>query len=119
MGCNVKEEWVSGNIFIRSIGWLDTGETIQGHKHNFDHTMIVFKGAVKVNAVLPTGEKVERTFMSPRPDYGGPSHCLIKAGVTHELVAVEPDTTAWCVFSHREPQGEVVLKYDGWQGAYQ
>ena len=103
-------EWVSGNIFIRPMKFEKAGNKVDGHKHNFDHTTIVFRGAVKVRATLPDGRLIER-------DFAAPAHFLVKAEVTHEITALVDDTEAWCVYSHRTPQGDVVQTYTGWEDA--
>lgn len=104
-------EWISGNIFIRPNEHLPKGSIIQGHTHNFDHTTIVFTGAVHVRAKLPDGRIIDR-------DFAAPSHFLVKAEVEHEITATENDTTFWCVYSHRTPQGDVSQKHTGWLDSY-
>lgn len=118
MGCNVTTEWVSGSILIRPSALMTKGQKIQGHTHNFDHTTVVFRGAVRIKGTRPDGTVIEREYKSPRPDWHGPSHALINAEVKHEIEALEDNTIFWCIYSHREPQGEVVLQYNGWQDAY-
>ena len=103
-------EWISGNIFIRS-NPLNKGSVIEGHKHNFDHTTIVFKGAVHVSAKLPDGKLIERDFVAP-------SHFLVKAEVEHTITAIMDDTEFWCVYSHRTPQGDISVERTGWGKAY-
>lgn len=103
-------EWVSGNIFIRPMKFAKAGEKRPGHTHNFDHTTIVFKGAVKVRATLPDGRQIER-------DFAAPSHFLVKAEVVHEITALADDTEAWCVYAHRNAQGDVVQEFTGWEDA--
>jgi quercetin dioxygenase-like cupin family protein len=104
-------EFVSGNIFIRqSMVHAAKGSKIEGHKHAFDHTTIVFTGAVHVRATLPDGGVIER-------DFAAPSHFLVKSDVEHEITATEDDTTFWCVYSHRTPQGDVVQEWTGWHEA--
>lgn len=105
-------EWVSGNIFIRPNTLTKAGDVTDGHTHNFDHTTVVFKGAIHVKATLPDGSVVERDFVAP-------AHCLIRADVLHEITALEDDTVYWCVYAHREPQGDVVQEVTGWYEAYQ
>ena len=104
-------EWVSGNIFIRPSGVLQAGEGPDGHAHNFDHTTIVFTGAVRVVATLPNGAKIER-------DFEAPGHFLVRADVRHDIKALRDGTQFWCVYSHRNPQGDVVQHFDGWGDAY-
>lgn len=103
-------EWVSGNVLIRPNTLEKAGDVTQGHGHKFDHTTIVFKGAIRVKAKLPSGE-IERDFKAP-------AHCLIRAGVEHEITALQDNTVYWCVYSHTTPQGEISQVYDGWSKAY-
>jgi hypothetical protein len=91
---------------------VNVGDKIDGHKHNFDHTTIVFTGAVHVRAKLPDGAVIERNFTAP-------DSFLVRAEVEHEITSTAPGTICWCVYSHRTPQGEVVEQYTGWEGAYQ
>lgn len=107
----MSDEWISGNIFIRPNPLPKAGDKVDGHTHNFDHTTIVFRGAVHVKATLPNGTIIER-------DFHAPAHCLIRADVMHEITALEDNTEFWCVYSHRTPQGEVAETYTGWEGAY-
>lgn len=118
MGCNITTEWVSGNVFIRPMILAKAGDVVQGHAHNFDHTTIVFSGSVRIEAKTPDGREIDRVFKSPRPDWAGGSHALIKAEVAHKITALEDNTIAWCVYAHRDPQGEVWQEYNGWQDAY-
>jgi hypothetical protein len=104
-------EFSSGNIFIRKNPMPKAGDLVDGHKHNFDHTTIVFKGAVHVEATLPNGTKIERDFTAP-------SHFLVRRDVTHKITATQDDTEFWCVYSHRTPQGDIVQEDIGWMPGY-
>lgn len=108
-------EWISGNIFIRPNLNLLKGQVIQGHRHNFDHTTIVFKGAVHIKATLPDGSVIERDFGEGFPL----RHCLIKAEVVHEITALVDGTEFWCVYAHRDAQGNVTQEVTGLYEAYQ
>lgn len=101
-------EWISGNIFIRPNVLPKAGEKLDGHKHNFDHTTIVFKGSVHVRATLPDGRIVER-------EYNAPSHFLVRKDVEHVITATADGTLFWCVYSHRDAQGDVVQEMTGWE----
>ncbi len=103
-------EWVSGNIFIRPSGRMDAGARTEGHTHNFDHTTIVFTGAVRVRAKLPDGRELDQEFVAP-------AHFLVRKDVRHEITAIMDGTEYWCVYSHRTPQGDVVQEFDGWRYA--
>lgn len=103
-------EWISGNIFIRPNRLEKMGNKTDGHKHNFDHTTIIFTGSVHVKGTLPDGSVIERDFKAP-------AHFLVKADVMHEITALEDHTQYWCVYSHRTPQGDVVQEWNGWREA--
>lgn len=105
--CHGIEEFVSGNIFIRPNALLSKGHITHGHRHKFDHTTIVFMGSVHVKTTEEDGTVIEKDFKAP-------SYLLIRAGVEHELTALEDDTTYWCVFSLRDSEGRVVQEFDGW-----
>lgn len=104
-------EIVSGNVFIRKNPLSKAGDFVDGHQHNFGHTTIVFKGAVHVKAKLPNGTVVEREFVAP-------AHFLVRADVEHMITATMDDTEFWCVYSHRNAQGDVVQESNGWGAAY-
>lgn len=108
-------EWISGNIFIRPRGPLRENETIPGHRHNFDHTTIVFHGAIRVRAKTPSGQIIIREFGEHLPNG---RHFLVKADVEHEITALVEGTEFWCVYSHRNSQGDVVQNFDGWSDSY-
>ncbi len=44
---------------------------------------------------------------------------LIEAGVEHELFSLADNSDFNCVYSHREPQGDIALEYTGFEKAYQ
>lgn len=111
MAQHFSPELVSGNIYIRPNTLDDIGDKIHGHKHNFDHTTIVLSGAVHVVRTLADGTTQEDVFTAP-------DSFLVLAGVEHEITAVRQDTTFWCVYSHRDPQGRITQEYHGWVEAY-
>jgi len=110
MACGLNREWVSGNIFIRPFTY-EKGAVTEGHTHNFDHTTIVFTGSVRVDATLEDGRTITREFTAP-------AFFLVKAKVFHRIEALEDNTTIWCVYSHRTPQGDVVQEFTGFEAAY-
>lgn len=104
-------EWASGNVYIRPNLLPRSGDRVEGHAHDFAHTAIVFKGAVRVRATRPDGASREQ-------DFAAPAHFLVPAGDEHEITALADGTEFWCVYSHRTPQGEVAQEHTGWNGAY-
>ena len=109
-------ELVSGNIFIREMKFEKAGDVVTGHTHNFDHTTYVVRGALRIEA-LADDSSVLRSVEKRASD--GHNWVLIKAEVRHRITALEAGTTAHCIYAHRNPQGNVVQKYDGWTPGYQ
>lgn len=106
-------ELISGNIFIRPMTF-ESG-VIEGHAHNFDHTTYVVRGSVLIEQLDVDGN-VLRSVVKKASD--GQNWVLIKSGAIHRLTALEPNTLAHCIYSHRTPQGDIVQEYDGWEASY-
>lgn len=107
MSCtHTPKSETSGSLQLLKHENLQAGQFVVGHKHNFDHTTIIFKGSIKI--VTPTRSVV----------FTAPDHVLIKKEVEHEILILEDDTTYWCVFSHRDENGEVVQEPNGNIDAY-
>ena len=133
----LEREMVSGNIFIRPGRFQKEGEFVDGHQHNFDHTTIFFKGTFKVETLDPDGIKNEYIFIAP-------SHLLIKKEVEHKITLIEEEVyfvrnewwrwwnpfswrwgrwnkyggLMWCVYSHRDQNGEVVQEHNNNMESY-
>lgn len=108
-------EYVSGNIFIRQMFFPTAGFVVVGHRHDFDHTTYVARGSLRIERLDAHGN-VERSIVKTAS--AGYNWCLIKAGVIHRLTALEDDSMGHCIYSHRDPQGEVIQLADGWTTAY-
>ena len=105
-------EIASGNIYFRP-NWLKKiGDKIDGHTHNFDHTTFFVSGRFKViarkNGVVIAEEEIT-----------GPAIRLILADVNHEIIALEENSYFLCVYAHRDPQGNVIERCEGYFRAYQ
>ncbi len=64
-GSDILPEIVSGNIMIRKMVFAKAGGVREGHTHNFDHTMVVHVGAVRIKRTNPDGTVEERDFTAP------------------------------------------------------
>lgn len=111
LSASIDVELNSGNIFIRKMRGKAGQKLCPRHQHNFDHTTIVFTGAVRAKKWSPEGKLMYDRQMA------APHHFLIEADHEHEFWAVT-DSEVWCVYSHRSPQGDVVQDYNGWEDAY-
>jgi hypothetical protein len=106
-------EQVSGNIYIRPCLLSKKGDSVQGHEHNFDHTTIFFSGSFHVKTYDPG------TDTRQEMDFTAPDFMLIKKHVHHEIISTsEGESIFWCVYSHRDPNGEVVQEFNHRQESY-
>lgn len=78
------------NVFVKQITFLNAGDIERGHHHNFDHLTLLARGKLKVTALGRSQEFV------------APHHIFIKAGVEHELEALEDMTVAHCIHAIRD-----------------
>jgi quercetin dioxygenase-like cupin family protein len=104
--------FTSGNIQIRPLQFAKAGDGIEPHNHFFDHTTYCVRGRMRVT--------VRDVAMNPLREVSlGPGEwALVEAGKPHSIVAEVDDTLGHCIFSHRDPQGDVVQQYTGWEAAY-
>lgn len=109
-------EFISGNVFIREMRFEKAGDIVQGHKHNFDHTTYVVRGALLIESLNDDGT-VKQSITKRASD--GYNWVLIKADVCHRITALEDHSLGHCVYAHRSPQGDVVQEWDGWTPGYQ
>lgn len=81
------------NLFSRQMHFVAVGDTEYGHTHPFDHMTLLAYGSLRVTV----GDKAT--------DFHAPAHIYIKAEVQHELIALEPNTVAYCIHALRNGHG--------------
>lgn len=112
----MSTEYACGNVFVRQMlfdGY--PGGVVDGHAHNFDHVTYVVRGSVRIEK-LDDQDNVVRVVEKSASQ--GFNWILIEAGTKHRLTALEPGSIGHCIYAHRDPQGQIVLSYDGWTPAY-
>lgn len=77
------------NLYSRMMHFENVGDVEEGHTHPFDHLTLLASGSLEVEV-----EGVKSTFAAPRMIY-------IKADKMHRLVALEPNTVAFCIHALR------------------
>lgn len=112
----MNTEYVSGNIFVRQMVIAKAGDRIAGHKHNFDHTTYIAHGSARIQRLNDQGVVVKEIVKTSSQGF---NWLLIKAGVEHVIIAEQDNTIVHCIYSHRDPQGEIILQYDGWTPSYE
>lgn len=77
------------NLFSRQMHFKNKGDIENGHTHQFDHLTLLAAGRLQVTVEGQVSE-----FTAPHMIY-------IKKDKKHELVALEPDTVAYCIHALR------------------
>lgn len=97
-------EYVSGNIFIRACrpDGMKAGEEVVGHRHNFDHTTYIKRGAFEVSLLAEDGVTPAWTRIVRASD--DVNWVLILKGRMHRLVSIEDGSVYHCIYAHRLPQ---------------
>ena len=86
-----------GNIFVRKIVFSCVGDVMPGHDHMFDHVTLVSQGSVHFRCQV-TG--IDKTIVAP-------AFIETPAKAYHDLIALEPNSVAWCIFAVRDEDGFV------------
>lgn len=85
------------NVFIKQMHFVFAGDKEEGHAHLFDHTTLLASG------------KIRLTALGTSTDFTAPHHIFIKAGVVHELEALEDNTVVHCIHGIREKGCEDIV----------
>lgn len=85
------------NVFIKQMHFQFAGDKEEGHSHLFDHLTLLASGKIKLTALGKSSE------------FTAPQHIFIKAGVIHELEALEDNTVVHCIHGIREKGCEDIV----------
>lgn len=77
------------NLYSRMMHFKNAGDIEHGHKHQFDHLTLLAKGRLKV------------TVDGNASEFSAPHMIYIHKDKNHELVAMDPDTVAYCIHALR------------------
>ena len=78
------------NVFVKLHHFLRVGDTHNGHAHVFDHITLLSSG--KVLMKHDNGEQ----------EYTAPHLIVTPKGVTHQFIALEPNTVFCCIHAIRD-----------------
>ena len=77
------------NVFSRQMYFKNIGDVEHGHTHQFDHLTLLAAGKLQITVDGRVSE-----FTAPHMIY-------IKKDKMHELIALEPNTVAYCIHALR------------------
>ena len=78
------------NVWSKQMVFEKAGDVEQGHSHCFDHMTLLAYGKLSIKA---NGKSTE---------FAAPNMIYIRAGVEHELTALQDGTVAYCIHAIRD-----------------
>jgi len=78
------------NVWIKQLHFVNAGDVMDGHKHNFDHSTLLGNGSVKV--IVNEQETI----------FTAPTIIFIHAQNQHEFIALEDNTVCYCIHAIRD-----------------
>lgn len=112
MSCaNYMKPALCGPVYVRRY-WLEAGQAIESHAHNFDHMTLCVMGGVTLHYEDEQGQTQSR-LLEPGGFFN------VSANRDHRIVAGDSDALVYCIYTHRDPSGEVLQHYIGWDKANQ
>lgn len=81
------------NLFSRMMYFKNVGDMEHGHTHQFDHLTLLASGRLQV------------TVDGHVSEFSAPHMIYIKKDKMHELIALEPNTVAYCIHALRLGEG--------------
>lgn len=92
------KHYAVGGVYVKELFLENVGDGVVSHSHHHDHLSLVARGKVRVTADGVVTDYPERSAVN------------IKAGVKHEIVALEANTLWYCLHAvPPELQGEDML----------
>ena len=121
-----------GNIYFRMNVLRYAGDKIDGHHHNFPHATFFWSGEFLLRARKAGAPLCEEDITSPdirlrarkagvllcEEDIIAPDIRLILPDIDHEIIAKTDNCLFLCVYAHRDPQGNVIQRCEGYSAAY-
>lgn len=86
---------VVNDVFIKQITFRESGQVMRSHVHCYDHQTLLASGRVAMH-VEGQGTEIHQA----------PKILVVKAGVTHEFLSLEPKTVLFCI--HKITGGETI-----------
>lgn len=98
-------------------GPMVKGQIVEYHRHNQDHVTFCVAGSLAMRRLGDDGVTVEAEKII-RAGTIWNSHVTTRAGVLHQLEALEDGTLYACLFAHVGWDGKVVEASEGNESAY-
>ena len=90
----IEQVLIVDNVFVKMMHLLNSGDTVEGHAHTFNHITLLSSGSV-----LMEHDNGSNTFKAPQI-------IVTPKGITHKFTALEGNTLICCVHAIRDGDGE-------------
>ena len=107
--CEINTE-IFGNIWFKQMIFNKTGDYKTGHIHSHDHVTLVTNGSVEAFEVFFGPKGREKDKCKSLGIFTAPAYIKVPAGMAHTIVALENDSTAYCLEAIRD--GDEVITTD-------
>ena len=91
------------NVYTRMMHFQKKNIKELGHKHYYDHAMLLASGSLKVSVYDPDTKE----FL-PDVEYKAPTMIFIRKGLVHQLESLEENTVAFCVHALKDENEEII-----------
>lgn len=91
------------NVYTRMMHFERKGIIERGHKHYYDHAMLLASGSMKVSVFDP-----DKDEYLPEVVFNAPNMVFIRKGMVHQLEALEDNTVAFCVHAIKDEDEQII-----------
>lgn len=99
---DVKISCIS-NVYTRMMHFKSKNIVEIGHKHFYDHSMLLATGSVSIKMYDPDLKE----FL-PEVKFTAPATIFIKKGMVHQIESLEDNTIAYCVHALRDETENII-----------
>lgn len=79
------------DVFIKQLTFREAGQVMRSHVHCYDHQTLLAAGRIAMHV-----EGEETTI------HDAPTILVVKAGLTHEFLSLQPNTVLYCIHAIKE-----------------
>lgn len=91
------------NVYTRMMHFKEKNTIELGHKHFYDHSMLLAKGRASVRIYDQQNDKFE-----PDVEFTAPATIFIKKGLVHQIESLEDDTVVYCIHALRDENKDII-----------
>lgn len=91
------------NVYTRMMHFKEKNTIELGHKHFYDHSMLLAKGSVLVRVY----DQENDSFL-PEVSFKAPATIFIRKGLIHQIESLEDDSVVYCIHALRDESKDII-----------